>query len=86
MIASSLRHLSVREGCQVVRRAALTSCWRKSSYSSDGCGANCVEVGPVRGAILVRDTKDTGTGPVLRVTPATWTRFTRAVRTSAAVR
>jgi hypothetical protein len=54
--------------------------WRRSTYSSAGGGSNCVEAGHALGAVLVRDTKDNGTGPVLRVTPGTWMRFTRAVR------
>jgi hypothetical protein len=49
--------------------------WRKSSYSSNG-GANCVEVGPVSGVLLVRDTTQRGTGPVLRITPIDWRRLT----------
>jgi hypothetical protein len=40
----------------------------------------------VAGTVLVRDTKDDGTGPVLRVTPVGWTRFTRAVRANIAIR
>ena len=54
--------------------------WRKSSFSDNG-GANCVEAGHVPGAVLIRDTKDHGRGPVLRVTPAGWQRFTAGVRT-----
>jgi hypothetical protein len=57
--------------------------WRKASYSSNG-GAECVEAGHVPGAVLVRDTKD-GHGPVLRVTPADWQRFTASVRIGAAI-
>jgi hypothetical protein len=57
--------------------------WRKSTHSGSGGGANCVEAGHVRGAILIRDTKDSGTGPFLRVTPADWARFTSAIRASA---
>jgi hypothetical protein len=53
--------------------------WRKSSYSSNG-GANCVEAGHVPGAVLIRDTTQHGRGPVLRVTPAGWSRFASAVR------
>lgn len=56
----------------------LTTSWRKSSYS--GSGLNCVETGTAPGAILVRDTKNHGTGPVLRLTPAGWTRFTASVQ------
>jgi hypothetical protein len=35
--------------------------------------------------ILVRDTTERGTGPVLRVTPAAWTRFTTAIRADVAL-
>jgi hypothetical protein len=58
--------------------------WRTSSYSNNG-GGTCVEAGHVPGAVLIRDTKDNGTGPVLRTTPADWTRLTARVRTSAAL-
>jgi Domain of unknown function (DUF397) len=57
----------------------LTSGWRKSSYSGNG-GANCVETGNMTGAVLIRDTKDRGNGPVLRVTPDAWRRFTAAIK------
>jgi len=57
----------------------ITPGWRKSSYSS-GNGGNCVELGSAPGAVLVRDTKDNGQGPVLRVTPADWTRLVKSVR------
>jgi hypothetical protein len=53
--------------------------WRKSSYSGNG-GANCVETGTVPGAVLIRDTKDGGNGPVLRVTPAGWRRFATSIK------
>jgi hypothetical protein len=59
--------------------AAVNPGWRKSSYSGNG-GTQCVEAGHVPGVILVRDTAQHGTGPVLRLTPAAWTRLTRAVR------
>jgi hypothetical protein len=57
----------------------LNPAWRKSSYSGKG-GANCVETGAAPGVVLVRDTKDRGSGPVLRVTPADWRRFTASVK------
>jgi hypothetical protein len=57
----------------------LNPAWRKSSYSGNG-GANCVETGAAPGAVLVRDTKDRGSGPVLRVTHADWRRFTASVK------
>lgn len=53
--------------------------WRKSSYSGNG-GADCVEAGSAPGAVLIRDTKDRERGPVLRVTPGAWTRFTASVK------
>lgn len=43
--------------------------WRKSTYSSNG-GGNCVEVGQRDGSIMVRDTKDAGQGPVIKISPA----------------
>jgi hypothetical protein len=52
--------------------------WRKSSYST-GNGGECIEAGHTPGTILVRDTKDNGTGPVLRVTLADWANFTRRI-------
>jgi hypothetical protein len=58
--------------------AAVSPGWRKSSYSANG-GAECVEAGHVPGAVLVRDTTQHGTGPVLRVTPANWTCLLRTV-------
>jgi Domain of unknown function (DUF397) len=48
--------------------------WRTSSYSS-GNGGQCVETACVPGVVLVRDTKDNGQGPVLRVSPEAWARF-----------
>jgi hypothetical protein len=56
--------------------------WRKSSYSN-GNGGACIEAGHVPGAVLVRDTKDRGTGPVLRVSAETWRAFTARVRATA---
>ncbi|MFJ9247114.1 DUF397 domain-containing protein [Streptomyces sp. NPDC101776] len=47
--------------------------WRKSSYSSSE-GGNCIEVAAHPSAIHVRDSKVTA-GPILTVTPGTWTTF-----------
>jgi hypothetical protein len=55
----------------------LTPAWRKSSYS--GNGANCIETASAPGLVLIRDTKDKGHGPVLRVSPAEWRRFTKSI-------
>jgi hypothetical protein len=62
----------------------LTPTWRKSSYSGNG-GANCVEAGAIPGAILIRDTKDKGRGPVLRFTPAAFAEFTSRLHQDAAL-
>ena len=56
--------------------------WRKSSHST-GNGGECVEVASADG-VLIRDTKDNGRGPVLRVTPADWTRLVNSVKGRAA--
>jgi hypothetical protein len=62
----------------------LDPAWRKSSYSADSGNANCVETGSVLGQqVLIRDTKDNGHGPVLRVSAETWRAFTMAVRANA---
>lgn len=54
--------------------------WRKSSYSGNG-GGNCVEVGQHGdGTVLVRDTKNNGSGPVHRYTRAGWHAFLARVR------
>jgi hypothetical protein len=56
--------------------------WRKSSYSSDN-GGNCVEVGTAD-RVMVRDTKQAGTGPVLGFTPDAWRTFANQVKRSLA--
>jgi hypothetical protein len=58
--------------------------WRKSTYSNGGA-AGCIETADVPGAVLVRDTQQFGTGPVLRVTPADWDHFTSAIRADKAL-
>ena len=67
-----------------MEKPAVNPGWRKSSYSNGG-QSNCVEASRSRGAVLVRDTKDKGTGPVLRVTSADWQRFTARVRATVPV-
>jgi hypothetical protein len=52
--------------------------WRKSSYSANG-GQSCVEVAG-DGAVLIRDTKDRECGPVLRVGPEAWAKFTASLK------
>jgi hypothetical protein len=58
---------------------AVTPTWRTSSYTANG-GGNCVEVAHAGGGILIRDTKDRGAGPVLRVSAETWRAFTATLR------
>ena len=55
--------------------------WRKSSYSGNN-GGNCVEVGSVPGAVLVRDTKDTH-GPALSLSMHTWREFAGRIKNNA---
>ncbi|HEY6787948.1 MAG TPA: DUF397 domain-containing protein [Trebonia sp.] len=62
--------------------AAVNPGWRTSSYSANG-GAACVETGHVPGAVLIRDTTQHGAGPVLRVNPQVWSRFTARLRATA---
>ena len=52
--------------------------WRKSSYSG-GNGGSCIEVAS-DGAVMVRDTKQNGTGPTLQFSPDAWRRFSKQVK------
>ncbi|MEU2061487.1 DUF397 domain-containing protein [Streptomyces sp. NPDC013455] len=47
--------------------------WRRSSYSSSE-GGNCLEMAAHPAAIHIRDSKNP-TGPVLSLSPATWSEF-----------
>lgn len=60
------------------RSTRLPRNWRKSSYS--GQNGDCVEVAGDGGTILVRDTKDRRSGPVLTFTAGQWRVFADAVR------
>jgi Domain of unknown function (DUF397) len=53
--------------------------WRKSSYSG-GQGGNCVEVAGDSRRVLVRDTAQAGTGPVLGFSAQAWRRFADQVK------
>jgi Domain of unknown function (DUF397) len=53
--------------------------WRKSTYSS-GQGGQCVEAASTPGQVAVRDTKDNGNGPVLRIAPANWSRLMESLK------
>ena len=57
----------------------MSAIWRKSSYSG-GASGNCTEVAAVPGAVLVRDSKDNGNGPVLAFAPRAWAAFAATVR------
>ena len=57
----------------------MTVNWRKSTYSGSS-GGECVEAGTAAGLILVRDTKNNGDGPVLRVSATDWKRLTEAIK------
>ena len=57
--------------------------WRKATYSNGG--ENCVEAGDVPDAVLIRDTKDYGRGPVLRFSPNAFAEFTARVRENAVI-
>ena len=52
---------------------------RKSTHSGSP-GGECAETGTAAGTVLVRDTKDNGDGPVLRVSAADWKRLTAAIK------
>ncbi|GAA2196994.1 DUF397 domain-containing protein [Streptomyces bangladeshensis] len=51
--------------------------WRKSSYSGSE-GGDCVEVATHPTAIHIRDSK-APTGPVLTLSPATWSGFLNGI-------
>jgi hypothetical protein len=53
--------------------------WRKSSYSG-GQGGNCVEVAGDSRRVLVRDTRQARTGPVLEFSAQAWRRFADQVK------
>jgi hypothetical protein len=54
--------------------------WHKSTYSPQN--GNCVEQGVMEatGTTAVRDTKDDGTGDVLKFNPSAWTAFVGSLR------
>jgi hypothetical protein len=47
--------------------------WRKSSRSNGQ--ANCIEIAFLGGDIAMRDSKDRGSGPILRFPQGEWTAF-----------
>ena len=52
--------------------------WRVATYT--GGQGNCVEVGRSAAAVVVRDTKDRDSGPVLRFDPSAWQAFTEHLK------
>jgi len=55
--------------------------WRTSSFSGSQ-GGNCVQVAAHDRRVLVRDTKQAGTGLVLRFTAQAWRTFADQVKRS----
>lgn len=55
-------------------------CWRKSSYSGNVGSGSCVELGQASGGVLIRDTKNHGSGPVLQLSPDAWQRFAKTLK------
>lgn len=58
-----------------------TDVWFKATASTDV--SSCVEVKITDDAVLVRDTKDNGTGPILTFTRKEWTGFLARIRSGA---
>lgn len=59
--------------------SADSTAWVKATASDQG--DSCVEQRRHAGAVEVRDTKDAGTGPVLRLTPTAYAAWLAAART-----
>src|SRR3954468_16928205 len=55
--------------------------WRTSSYS--GNGQDCVDVAPAGSGVLIRDTKDHGSGPVIAFSATQWAAFLAEVAADA---
>jgi hypothetical protein len=53
--------------------------WRKSTYSGSN-GGDCIEAADHDGCVLVRDTKQNGTGPTLWFSVDAWRRFAGEVK------
>ncbi|WP_217141195.1 DUF397 domain-containing protein [Streptomyces sp. AC627_RSS907] len=62
----------------MIREADLA--WFKSSYSSSSEGDSCVEVAVEPGTVHVRDSKHTGAGPRLALSPKAWVSFLDGAR------
>jgi len=54
--------------------------WIKSTYSAQG---NCVEVASRDDGLVVRDSKQGGTGPLLRFPASSWRRFADRLKADA---
>ena len=61
-----------------IRPMNLNGPWRKSSHSNSF--SNCTEVRRDGDAILMRDSKQHGAGPVLSFTPREWLAFTDGIK------
>lgn len=60
-------------------RHNLPNNWKKSSYSGDNAGGNCLETQTAEGAVAVRDSKNPDMGAFM-FTPAAWTSFVDATK------
>lgn len=58
---------------------SITTAWIKASKSG-GNGGDCIEMRRHDGAVEVRDTKDSGQGVVLRLTPTSFTAWVEAAK------
>jgi hypothetical protein len=57
--------------------------WHKSTFSN-GSGGNCVEVARnLPGIVVVRDSNDHGTGPILSFVKDGWSAFVTGVKAGA---
>jgi hypothetical protein len=65
----------------MIGRDLLRAVWRKSSHSSGGSTADCIEVAALgRGTIAARDSKNPD-GPVLGFSLHEWSSFVSSIKT-----
>src|SRR5215813_4396359 len=83
--SASLGRNGARGGAEWTSAAFAQAVWRKSSWSS--FNGNCVEVGELPGGRMVgvRDTKDSGPGPVLVLSGAAWRSFIDSLKAGSVI-
>ena len=59
--------------------------WRKSSFSGAN-GGQCILVGNIPQHVAVKDTKQNGTGAVLRFSPASWRAFIHEIKSTLGIK